>query len=145
MVALLTNQSEQLLLGNILWNLLGKAVSRASILATIASFGGAQFGLGIEGFLRDEAQAMGSSLFQVGNPTVLIQTVSNVTVTPAPTQLQNSTPTPTQLQNSTPTPAVRPTGTPTVSPTLTPVATPIGGLGAMNCALTGVGGNLVCA
>ena len=135
LVALLTNQSEQLLLGNILWNLLGKAVSRASILATIASFGGAQFGLGIEGFLRDEAQAMGSSLFQVGNPTVLIQTVSNVTVTP----------TPTQLQNSTPTPPVHPTGTPTVSPTQTPVATSIGGLGSTSCAPTGVGGNSVCA
>ncbi len=113
LVALLTNQSEQLLLGNILWNLVGKVVSHASILATIASFGEAQFGLGIEGFLRDEAQAMGSSLFQVGNPTVLIQTVSNVIVTP----------TPTQLQNPTPTPRVQPTGAPKVSPTKTPVAT----------------------
>lgn len=118
LVALLTNQSEQLLLGNILWNLSGKVVSHASILATIASFGGAQFGLGIEGFLRDEAQAMGSSLFQVGNPTVIIQTILNVTVTPTPT------PSPTQSQNSTPTPVVRPTGASTVSPAQTPAATP---------------------
>jgi hypothetical protein len=114
LVALLTNQSEQLLLDNILWNLVGKVVTRASIHATITSFSGAQFGLGIEGFLRDEAQAMDSSLFQVGNPTVLIQTVLNVTATP----------TPTQSQNATPTPAVHPTAPSTASPAHTPAATP---------------------
>lgn len=115
LVALLTNQSEQLLLGNILWNLLGKAISRASILATIASFSSAQFGLGIEGFLKDEAQAMGSALFQVGNPTIQIQTLSNVPPTPTPTSTQVPvTSTQTHL----------PVITPTIQPSLTPTTTP---------------------
>lgn len=111
LVALLTNQSEQLLLGNTLWNLLGKVIPRTSILSTIASFSSAQFALGIEGFLKDEAQALGSSLLQVSNPTVQIQTLPNATPTPSQTP---ATPTQTPL----------PTLTPIIHPTLTATQTP---------------------
>ncbi len=111
LVALLTNQSEQLLLSNTLWNLLGKVIPHTSILSTIASFSSAQFSLGIEGFLKDEALAMGSSLSQAGNPTVQIQTLLNGTTTATPTTTQVPI-TPTQTTSPTLTPAIRPTLTP---------------------------------
>ncbi len=117
LVALLTNQSEQLLLGNMLWNLVGKVISRANILAAIASFNAAQFALGVEGFLRDEATAMGTSLFQASNPTVLIQTLLNVLPTPTPTAAQTSvTPSPTPTRTPLPgvTPIIHPSATATV-------------------------------
>jgi len=100
LVALVTDTTERAQLADILWRLLGKTIDPASIARALATFGQAQFGLGILGYLKDNALAVGSTLFQQNNPVVTIQSVPNVT------------PTPTIIITPHTTPATRPTKKP---------------------------------
>ena len=104
--SLLSDSSEQSALADVLWRVLGKAISRDSILTTINSFVQTQFGLAIEGFINSEVGTMTGMFSQDGNPTVLLQTVS--TATPSVTPSMSASPSPTL--------------TPT-HPTITPTAT----------------------
>lgn len=83
-VALLTNSSEQSVLADLLWKLLGKTIPYTAIFKTIMTFSEAQFALGIEAFIKDEATLMGTMLFQQNNPTVTIQSVSNSPASQSP-------------------------------------------------------------
>jgi hypothetical protein len=107
LVALVTDTTERAQLADMLWRLLGKTVSPASINQTLTTFGQAQFGLGILGFLKDEAVAVGGTLFQQNNPVVVVQSVSNVTPTPTavtPTLTVTASPRTTPTPRSTHTP-----------------------------------------
>lgn len=127
--SLLSDSSEQSALADVLWKVQGKAISRESVLETLATFAQAQFGLGIEGFINNEVSTMAGMFPQEGNPIVLLQTVS--TATPSVTHSQSTTPSPTHVPTRLPlTPTATPVGgkfsTPTVLP-ITPIATSVGG------------------
>jgi hypothetical protein len=102
LVALVTDTTERAQLADILWRLLGKTIAPASINSTLATFGQVQFGLGMLGYLKDNALAVGRTLFQQNNPVVMLQSVSNVTPTP---KIATPTPTVTIIPRITPTPA----------------------------------------
>lgn len=108
LVALVTDTTERAQLADMLWRLLGKTIAPASINSTLATFGQAQFGLGMLGYLKDNALAVGRTLFQQNNPVVMLQSVSNATPTPtvaAPTpKVVTPTPTVTRTPRITPTP-----------------------------------------
>ena len=93
LVALVTDTTERAQLADMLWRLLGKTIDPASITHTLESFGGAQFGLGILGYLKDNTLAVGSTLFQQNNPIVTIQSIPNVTPTPTTGTPPPATPT----------------------------------------------------
>lgn len=99
LVALVSDTTERAQLADLLWHVLGKTIAPASINSTLATFGQAQFGLGMLGYLKDDALAVGKTLFQQNNPVVMLQSVSNVTPTPTVT-----IPTPTITPRNTPTP-----------------------------------------
>ncbi len=84
LVGLVADPTERQLLADILWLAMGKTVARASIVATLSGFGQAQFGLGILGYLKDEAQLAGGAIFQQNNPTLLLQSIPNVASTHTP-------------------------------------------------------------
>lgn len=100
LVALVTDTTERAQLADMLWRLLGKTIAPASINSTLATFGQAQFGLGMLGYLKDDALAVGRTLFQQNNPVVMLQSVSNVTPTPT---VATPTPTVTIIPRITPT------------------------------------------
>jgi hypothetical protein len=107
LVALVTDTTERAQLANMLWQLLGKTIAPASIDQTLATFGQAQFGLGMLGYLKDDALAIGGRLFQQNNPVVTIQSVSNVMPTPTsvtPAATITITPRTTPTPRSTPKP-----------------------------------------
>lgn len=79
---LLSDNSEQATLADLLWRVQGKAVSRDSILHSIISFSQTQFGLAIEGFIKGQATMLAPMLSNADSPTVLLQTISNVTPGP---------------------------------------------------------------
>ena len=113
---LLTDTAERAHLADILWQVLGKTLARAQILATLNAFERAQVGLGMVAFFRDYALVTGSALFQQNNPTVVLQSVPNVGSTP--------TVTPSLPVMPTGTPKVPPVATPTVKPTPTAKSKP---------------------
>lgn len=120
LVALLSDGNEQQVLVDLLWKLLGKAVLRDAITRTLTSFVQAQFGLGIEGFLNDEALVIDSVQIGQSDPTVLVQSVANTsspTSTPTPTQ---QTPKPSATKTSKPIPSPLPSPSPTVTTDPTP-------------------------
>lgn len=131
LVALLTDADEQQVLVDLLWKILGKTVPYSTVLKTVTSFAGAQFGLGMEGFISDEALVIGSVLIQQNDPTVTLQTVvSTPRPRPTPTQ-QRPTPTPTSIPDPpattipAPSPTRSPTPEPSPSPTRKATATPV--------------------
>jgi hypothetical protein len=105
---MLTDEGEQHVLSDLLWKILGKTIPYAAILKTLTSFASVQFGLGIEGFIRDEALVLAPTLLQQNTPTVLLQSAVN-TAQPASTTTANATNTvtvtaiPTHTAKSTPT------------------------------------------
>ena len=101
LVALVTDTTERAQLADMLWRLLGKSIAPASINSTLATFGQAQFGLSMLGYLKDNALAVGKTLFQQNKPVVMLQSVSNVTPTPT---VATPTPTVTIIPRITPTP-----------------------------------------
>jgi hypothetical protein len=101
LVALVNDTTERAQLADMLWRLLGKTIAPASINSTLATFGQAQFGLGMLGYLKDNALAVGRTLFQQNNPVVMLQSVSNATPTP---KVATPTPTVTIIPRITPTP-----------------------------------------
>jgi hypothetical protein len=101
LVALVTDTTERVQLSDMLWRLLGKTIAPASVNSTLATFGQAQFGLGMLGYLKDDALAVGRTLFQQNNPVVMLQSVTNVTPTPT---VATPTPTVTIIPRITPTP-----------------------------------------
>jgi hypothetical protein len=113
---LLSDSSEQATLADLLWLVQGKAVTRDSILHTITSFSQAQFGLAIEGFLKGQVAALAPLLPDTNAPTVLLQTVSNVTPTPSTTTATTIISSPGATMTSTP------TGTSTVAPIVSPTS-----------------------
>jgi len=117
LVALLTDTNEQQVLVDLLWKILGKTIPRAVVLKTVTGFGGAQFGLGMEGFIRDELLVTGSLLIAQSDPLVVLQTATTI-VRPSPTPTQRPTATPTSTPS--PTPAVTRQPSPTRIPTATP-------------------------
>lgn len=121
MVALLTNPTEQEALSNLLWLVQGKMLSPDSILRTVTGFAQVQFGLGIEGFLRDESLALASGLFSPNNPVVVLQTVGPMpSPTPSPSQTPSPAPSPTPSPTPKPVPTHKPMPTRTPKPTHTP-------------------------
>ncbi len=98
LVALVTDTTERAQLADMLWRLLGKTIAPASINSTLATFGQVQFGLSMLGYLKDNALAVGSTLFQQNNPVVILQSVSSVTPTPTVTILPRITSTPTSTR-----------------------------------------------
>ena len=113
---LLSDNSEQATLADLLWHIQGKAVSRDSILQTITSFSQSQFGLAVEGFIKGQAATFAPTLTSGDSPTVQLQTISNIIISPT------SASSPTRIATSTPT--KRPTATTPTSP-LTPTRTPV--------------------
>lgn len=93
LVALVTDTTERAQLADMLWRLLGKTIDPDSITHTLESFGGTQFGLSILGYLKDNALAVGSALFQQNNPVVTVQSIPNVTPTPTTGTPPSVTPT----------------------------------------------------
>ncbi len=112
LVALVSDTTERAQLADMLWRLLGKTINPADIAQTLATFGQAQFGLGILGYLKDNALAVGSALFQQNNPVVTIRSVANVTPTPTVITPPLITPTPTVVVTPRITPTARPTNKP---------------------------------
>ena len=92
---LLSDNSEQATLADILWRVEGKAISRDSILHTIMSFSQTQFGLAIEGFIKGQATTFAPMLASGDSPTVELQTISNAMSGPtssiSPTRAASST------------------------------------------------------
>lgn len=128
-VALLTDASEQSMLADLLWKLLGKTIPYPAVLKSVVAFAGAQFALGIEEFINDEATLMGTMLFQQSNPTVTIQSVSNSpagqTPSPsAPTTPVSPTVLPTASLEATPTAGTTPSSSPNPTPTASATARP---------------------
>lgn len=130
LVSLLTDANEQGVLADLLWKVLGKTLPYNSILKTISSFSQAQFGLGMEGFIKDESLILGTLLLQQNDPTILLQTAANTPRPgPTPTQKPSSptfTPSPAAAPSPTPDPLPRntPTPRPSALPTHTTTATP---------------------
>lgn len=123
-VALLTNSSEQSVLADLLWKLLGKTIPYAVMLKTIITFSEAQFALGIEAFIKDEATLMGTMLFQQSNPMVTIQSVSNSPASQSPSPstpafTASSTTSPTAFPDATSAIKATPTGDRNPTPTST--------------------------
>ena len=116
---MLADAGEQKILADILWKMLGKALPYTSVLRSISSFTSAQFGLGLESFIRDSALILSSTLLSQSNPTVVLQSIPNTTSPTATPTITRTPVTPTL----TPTPA-KPTTTPTPlvmpSPTVIP-------------------------
>lgn len=79
---LVSDTTERGQLADVLWLAMGKTIARASIVATLSGFGQAQFGLGILGYLKDEAQIAGGAIFQQNNPTLLLQSSANAMSSP---------------------------------------------------------------
>lgn len=121
--SLLSDNSEQSALADVLWKVQGKAISRDSILKTITSFAQSQFGLAIEGFINNEVGTMVGLFSQDGNPKVQLQTVSTATPSVTPSMSATSSPTLTPTRPTiTPTATsvgARSIATPIVSPTVT--------------------------
>jgi hypothetical protein len=76
LVGLVSDTTEREQLAEVLWLAMGKTIARASIVTTLSAFGQAQFGLGMLGYLKDEAQVAGGAVFQQNNPTLLLQSVA---------------------------------------------------------------------
>ncbi len=131
LASLLADSSEQTMLADLLWNIMGKVVTQASILDAIRSIGQSQFGLAVEGFIANEGLALSTSLLQPTNPTILLQTNSTVTPTPSPTfslfgPTTVTTPglvTPILSPVGTATPTIAISATPDPQPTVVPTAT----------------------
>lgn len=116
LVAMLTDEGEQHVLSDLLWKILGKTIPYAAILKTLISFGTVEFGLGIEGFIRDEALVLAPTLLQQNTPTVLLQSAAN---TAQPTSTTTANATNTVPVTATPAVAVTPTHTAKSTPTVT--------------------------
>ncbi len=121
LVAMLTDAGEQKVLSDVLWKIMGKAIPSSTILNTITSFAGVQYGLGIEGFIRDEALILAPTLIQQTDPTVLLQSVVN-TAQPGSTVTPTIPVTPKVILSSTP--VVKTTVTPTSRSSPVPVQSP---------------------
>jgi hypothetical protein len=129
MVALLADASEQSVLADLLWKLLGKTLPYSAIVKSVVAFAGAQFALGIEEFINDETTLMVTMLFQQSNPTVTIQSVSNSSASQTPSPSASATPTsptvlPTASPEATPTAGATPSGSPNPTPTASSTAHP---------------------
>ena len=131
LVAMLTDEGEQKVLSDVLWKIMGKAIPSSTILKTITSFTGVQYGLGIEGFIRDEALILAPTLITQNDPTVLLQSVINTaqsgstgTATTTTTATVTSTNPVTPKSNSSSTPVIKPTFSPTRNPSPVPVRSP---------------------
>lgn len=126
LINLLTDEGEQHVLSDMLWKILGKTIPYSAILKSLISFTSVQFGLGIEGFMRDEALVLAPTLPQQNTPTVLLQSVVNTaqptstmsatpaTATPVHSAIPSSTVTPPLNRTPTPPPPYKPTPTQTV-------------------------------
>lgn len=123
LIGLVADPTERSQLADILWLALGKTIARDLVVKTLGTLGQADFGLGMLGFLKDEAQVIGDALFQQSPSTLLLQSVPNAGApTPTPTPISRSTPTPIPISRPAPTPTLRPRPTPT--PTSRPRPTP---------------------
>ena len=109
-VAMLTDEGEQHVLSDLLWKILAKTIPSAAILKTLTSFAFVQYGLGIEGFIRDEALVLAPTLLQQNTPTVLLQSTVNATQpTSTTTTTATATPTVTATNSATATASPLPT------------------------------------
>ncbi len=79
---LLSDNSEQTTLADVLWRIEGKAISRDSILQSIIGFSQAQSGLAIEGYIKGQATMFAPMLSGVDSPKVELQTMSNAVSDP---------------------------------------------------------------
>lgn len=127
LAAMLTDEGEQKVLSDVLWKIMGKAIPASIILKTITSFVGVQYGLGIEGFIRDESQLLAPTLIQQNDPTVLLQSIANTaqsgsTATTTTTVIPTNPVTP--KSNLSQTPVIKPTSSPTRNPSPLPVHSP---------------------
>lgn len=125
LVAMLTDEGEQKVLSDVLWKIMGKTIPSSTILKTITSFAGVQYGLGIEGYIRDAALILAPTLVQQNDPTVLLQSVVS-TAQPGSTTITTVIPTipVTPKANVSPTPVIKPTITPTRKPSSVPIHSP---------------------
>ncbi len=125
LVAMLTDEGEQKVLSDVLWKIMGKAIPASTILKTITSFAGVQYGLGVEGFIRDESQLLAPTLIQQNDPTVLLQSIAN-TAQSGSTATTTVIPTipVTPKSNLSPTPVTKPTFSPTRNPSPVSVHSP---------------------
>ncbi|MGI9058958.1 MAG: hypothetical protein ACR2H5_10305 [Ktedonobacteraceae bacterium] len=129
LVAMLTDEGEQKVLSDVLWKIMGKAIPASTILKTITSFAGVQYGLGVEGFIRDESQLLAPTLIQQNDPTVLLQSIANTaqsgsTATTTTTTTVIPTIPVTPKSNLSPTPVTKPTFSPTRNPSPVSVHSP---------------------
>lgn len=115
---LLSDNSEQAALADLLWHIQGKAVSRDNILHTITSFSQSQFGLAVEGFIKGQAATFAPLLASTDSPTVQLQTISNIVTSPTPANSPTFSATATLSKRP-----VTPTPTTHSTPTKTPVIT----------------------
>ena len=115
---LLADSEEKSILTDILWKMLGKAISREHIFATVTNFSSVQFEMALVDFMKNVAVSLSFTLFERDMPAVVLQTTSTPTPTPTPTPSPTPTPTPE------PTPIPTPTPTPTVVPMPTIIYVP---------------------
>lgn len=99
LASLLTDEGEQHVLSDLLWKILAKTIPSSAILKTLIGFTSVQFGLGIEGFIDDEALVLAPTLLQQNTPTVLLQSAANV-AQPTPTSTTTATATTTVAATS---------------------------------------------
>lgn len=97
---LLADNSEQATLADVLWHIEGKVISRDSILHTIISFSQTQFGLAIEGFIKEQATMFAPMLSSGDSPTIELQTISNGMSDPTPGVSPTQIPSPTAHSTS---------------------------------------------